>query len=183
MANTNLLYSLIGDESQVIQGRALPFDENDQVPIGYHAQSAGSFTIAIAAVDGLFGQGQAIYLEDKLLNVIYDLRQAPYVFSSEQGTFNDRFVLLYTNTFLSNTNFSSQNASFILFKSGDSINIKSDKTEMSEIVLYDMQGRVLNDFKNVNGSQFQFTAPMQQQIVVLKIITTDNYSFYKKFSN
>ena len=183
VANTNLLYSLIGDESQVIQGRALPFDENDQVPLGYHAQSAGSFTIAIAAVDGLFGQGQAIYLEDKLLNVIYDLRQAPYVFSSDQGTFNNRFALLYTNTFLSNTNFSSQNASFVLFKSGDSINIKSDKTEISEIVVYDMQGRVLNDYKNVNASEFQFTAPRQQQIVVLKIITTDNYSFYKKFLN
>ena len=33
---------------------------------------------------------QPIYLEDKELNIIYDLRQSPYSFSSAAGIFNDR---------------------------------------------------------------------------------------------
>jgi len=183
VADATILYSLIGSESQIIQGRGLPFDENDQVPLGYHAQTAGTFTIAIAAVDGLFGQGQSIYLEDKLLHITFNLRQAPYVFSTEQGTFNDRFVLRYTDTSLSNSDFSALSASFVVFKSHDVITIQSDATQIGEVVVYDVQGRIINDFKNLTTSEFQFSAPSAQQVLVLKIITKDNLSFYRKILN
>ncbi|MEI7508722.1 MAG: hypothetical protein WCJ62_04580 [Flavobacterium sp.] len=179
---SNALYSLIESDSQIIQGRALPFDDNDQVSIGYNAQTAGSYTIAIGAVDGLFQQGQSIYLEDKLLHVIYNLRLAPYVFSTAQGIFNDRFVLRYTNPSLSNSNFPEVSSSFIIFKSEDFIHIKSDISKMSEIIVYDIQGRIINDFKNLDSSEYQFAAPTEQQILVLKIITTDNFSFFRKIS-
>ena len=179
----NAIFSLIDSNSQIIQGRALPFDDNDQVAIGYNAQTAGDYTIAIAAVDGLFEQGQFIYLEDKLLHIIFNLREAPYVFSSAQGTFKDRFVLRYTNPSLSNTNFSEGSSSFVVFKLQDLIHIKSDKSMLSEVVVYDIQGRIINNYKNLNTSEYQFTAPTEQQVLVLKIITTDNLSFYKKISN
>jgi hypothetical protein len=183
VADATILYSLIGSESQIIQGRGLPFDENDQVPLGYHAPTAGSFTIAIAAVDGLFAQGQSIYLEDKLLHITFNLRQAPYVFTTDQGTFNDRFVLRYTDTSLSNSDFSALSASFVVFKSHDVITIQSDATQIGEVVVYDIQGRILNDFKNLATSEFQFSAPSAQQVLVLKIITKDNLSFYRKILN
>ena len=183
VADATILYSLIGSESQIIQGRGLPFDENDQVPLGFHAPTAGAFTIAIAAVDGLFAQGQSIYLEDKLLHIIFNLRQAPYVFSTEQGTFNDRFVLRYTDTSLSNSDFSALSSSFVVFKSHDVITIQSDATQIGEVVVYDIQGRIINDFKNLATSEFQFSAPTAQQVLVLKIITKDNLSFYRKILN
>ena len=183
VADATILYSLIGSESQIIQGRGLPFDENDQVPLGFHAPTAGAFTIAIAAVDGLFAQGQSIYLEDKLLHIIFNLRQAPYVFSTEQGTFNDRFVLRYTDTSLSNSDFSALSSSFVVFKSHDVITIQSDATQIGEVVVYDIQGRIINDFKNLATSEFQFSAPSAQQVLVLKIITKDNLSFYRKILN
>lgn len=179
----NAIFSLIDSNSQIIQGRALPFDDSDQVAIGYNAQTAGNYTIAIAAVDGLFEQGQSIYLEDKLLHIIFNLREAPYVFSSAQGTFKDRFVLRYTNPSLSNTNFSEGSSSFVVFKSQDLIHVKSDKSQLSEVVVYDIQGRIINNYKNLNTSEYQFTAPTEQQVLVLKIITIDNLSFYKKISN
>jgi hypothetical protein len=45
----------------------------------------------------LFLDDQNIYIEDKLLNVIHDIKASPYDFSSAVGTFNDRFVMLYTD--------------------------------------------------------------------------------------
>jgi len=53
------LYSLIGADSYIIQGRALPFDSNDKVPLGVNIVSAGSHTIAIRKVDGLSYRGHA----------------------------------------------------------------------------------------------------------------------------
>ncbi|MEZ4793602.1 MAG: hypothetical protein R2783_09110 [Gelidibacter sp.] len=58
--------------------------------------SDGTYQIAIAAVDGIFDtENQPIYLKDHLLNITYDLRSYPYGFSSEAGTFNNCFELVF----------------------------------------------------------------------------------------
>jgi hypothetical protein len=98
-AGTACLYSLNSGKNLVIQGRAMPFDEHDLVPLGYNSPVARTFTVGIDHLDGLF-EGQNIYLEDRLLNVIHDIKQSQYTFNSEIGTFNDRFVLRFTNTSL-----------------------------------------------------------------------------------
>ena len=182
MGTANKIYSVINNKPYIIQGKSLPFDTNDQVPLGITIASSGAYKIAINEVDGLFEQGQSIFLEDKLLNTIYDLRQAPYAFTSASGTFNDRFVLRYTSPSLANTNFSDSSSSFVIYNSEGLVNIKSDKVQISGVEVYDIQGRLLYDFKNINTSEFQFPATIEQQVLVLKIITTDNLSFYRKFS-
>ena len=47
-------YSINSDKNLVIQGRALPFVDTDEVPLGYSSTIAGDFTISIDQVDGLF---------------------------------------------------------------------------------------------------------------------------------
>src|SRR5690606_35198786 len=99
--NTNAisLYSIASEKILGIQGRALPFDHNDLVPLGYSSTVVRNFTIGIDRVDGLF-DNQDIFLEDRQLNLIHDLKHQPYVFTADVGTFNDRFVLRYTNSSL-----------------------------------------------------------------------------------
>src|SRR5699024_7498930 len=80
-----LLYSMLGIDTMAIQGRALPFSDSDTVPIGYFTKTADNVTLSIDHVDGLFLDNQAIYLEDKLLNVIHDIKSDPYVFASAAG--------------------------------------------------------------------------------------------------
>jgi GEVED domain len=142
--DSNIIYSLVDGESQVIQGRPVPFDSNDQVQLGFHAAASGNYTIAIGAVDGLFLDGQAIYLEDKLTDTIYDLRQAPYVFSSTEGTFNSRFVLRYTNTALSSNQYNlSANAAAIV--SNKQLQIKATET-ITSIQVYDISGKLVKTY-------------------------------------
>lgn len=38
---------------------------------------------------------QGIYVMDKDLNIIHDLKQKPYLFNTTVGSFNNRFVLRY----------------------------------------------------------------------------------------
>jgi hypothetical protein len=89
-------YSVNQDRNLVIQGRALPFDENDQVLLGYRTTINGEFTINIDQVDGLLTK-QAVFIEDKLTNTIFDLKKGNYTFTTVPGTFNDRFVLRYVD--------------------------------------------------------------------------------------
>jgi hypothetical protein len=89
------IYSLVGDERMVIQGRPLPFDDNDQVPLGFTIATVGTYSVAISAVDGIFDNGQDIYVEDMLLHRFHDLKVSPYSFTSTAGRFLDRFRIVY----------------------------------------------------------------------------------------
>ena len=91
-------YSLINDLVYDIQGRKLPFDKNDSVPLGLQLPTDGVYTIAINQVDGVFAnKSQKIYVEDKLNGNIHDLTQIPYEFTGVKGISNNRFVLRFTD--------------------------------------------------------------------------------------
>jgi hypothetical protein len=83
----------------------------------------------------------------------------------------------------SNSDFSDLSASFVVFKSHDFVTIQSATTQIGEVVVYDIQGRIIQDFKNLTTAEFQFSPPTAQQILVLKIVTTNNLSFYRKILN
>jgi hypothetical protein len=82
--NDLTFYSIIPEEKLTIQGRNLPFDENDQIALGYNAVVEGSFSIRIDHTDGLL-DNQKIYLIDQLTQKIHDLRAKPYQFDSAEG--------------------------------------------------------------------------------------------------
>jgi len=166
------LFSIINAEPFIIQGRPLPFNNFDLVPMGIRISDAGNHTIAINKVDGLFEQNQDIYLEDKLLNIIHDLRQAPYNFTSSEGTFNDRFVLRFTTASLSNQNFESiDNAVLVSSKDGQ-INIKSINESISEVKVYDVLGREIMKKTNIASRDLtlsNITARNQALVVKIKL--------------
>lgn len=97
--NSTTFYSIIPEQHLVIQGRPLPFDVQDQVALGFKTTTQDQFSIRLDQVDGLFEQ-QDIFIEDKLLNRIHNLKISPYIFNAPAGTFDDRFVLRFTDSAL-----------------------------------------------------------------------------------
>ena len=55
------LYSIAENEPLVIQAKALPFDEDEKVTLGFKTQQAGLFAISVDHLDGIF-QTQGIFL-------------------------------------------------------------------------------------------------------------------------
>jgi len=168
------LYSLLGEDSLIIQGRALPFDINDQVPLGIHITEAGSHTIAINKVDGLFLNDTNIYLEDKQLQLIYDLKQAPYVFTAEEGKFNNRFVLRYTNETLGNSSFTSLDNSVIVTTNSGTMAIESYLENLQEVTVFDVLGRTLLSAKNIGNNEFKtqnLASATQTLIIKIKLVS------------
>jgi hypothetical protein len=160
------LYSLINSQKQAIQGRPVPFDQNDTVPLGVFIQVSGNYTIAISAVDGLFSDAsQNIYLEDKLLNVIHDLKQAPYNFSTIAGEFNNRFVVRYTNTVLSNQNFETANGLIIV--SNEKVSLLASQN-IKSVLVFDVLGRKIYDKNDINSTEvvLEKLMPTKEAILV-----------------
>ncbi|TBX70722.1 T9SS sorting signal type C domain-containing protein [Flavobacterium silvisoli] len=150
--STVALYSLIEGETFIIQGRPLPFDNQDRVPMGINITQTGVHTIAIKKVDGIFAEETPIYLEDKELSIIHDLKQAPYVFTSEKGIFNNRFVLRYTNETLGNHDFDSLDRNVIVVAKNGEMTINSYLENLDQVTVYDILGRQLLDVKGIAGS-------------------------------
>jgi autotransporter-associated beta strand protein len=93
------LASLIGTASYTIQGRALPFDMTDVVPMSFKVTTAGDYTITIDSVDGLFSNGaQTVYLRDNTTGVLHNLSAGAYTFTSASGTFDTRFEIVYRSS-------------------------------------------------------------------------------------
>jgi hypothetical protein len=173
------LYSLIGTQKQVVQGRPVPFDENDLVPIGVKILTVGNYTISIAGVDGLFtDSSQNIYLEDTVLNVIHNLKQAPYTFSSTIGEFNSRFILKYTNTVLSNSVF--ENNSNFIISANDKVHVKSTEN-IDSVNVYDILGRTIFSMDKINNSSITLEKlrPSKEAIIVKTTLENGEVIFKK----
>ncbi|MBV7269332.1 T9SS sorting signal type C domain-containing protein [Winogradskyella luteola] len=167
-------YSLLNEKALSIQGRELPFEDTDTVPLGIVSAEAGSHTIAINTVDGLFnGQEQDIYLEDTELDIIHNLRVFPYSFHLDAGTHNDRFILRYNNSTLGIDDLEVLNG-IQIFEENNKIVVKSNFETIEAIEVYDILGRTLFSNKPINSNRFSIkTIEPSEIILFLKIKLVD----------
>jgi len=162
-------YSINANAKLTIQGRALPFTDTDEVPLGYRTVVAGNFTISIDNTDGIL-EGQRVYLEDKVTNTISDITAKDYVFTTKTGTFNDRFVLRYSNKTLGTGDFEIEDASVSVAIQNKTVTINSAVENIEKVHIYDLSGKQLYKKENVdNISWIIENLPSAQQVLVLKI--------------
>ncbi len=161
------LYSIIPAQNLVIQGRPMPFDANDQVPLGYKTQTNDTYSLRIDHLDGLF-DGQDIFIEDKLLNLIHDLKQSPYVFTSAAGTFNDRFVLRYTNNALGVSQPQLSDA-IVAMTSNGKLTIQASQP-IKHVFVYDIAGKLIRTYNpSVVRNYFEHDFNYSDGVYMLKI--------------
>lgn len=150
------IYSLLGEEKLSIQGRSLPFDNQDVIPLGIQLPHNGIYKIAINLLDGLLSdQNQPIFLEDTYTNMVYNLKDNPYSFTSNGGTFNDRFFLRFTDNSLSMDEFTNTPDITIFTPNNDYIKIVSGKNTIEKITVHDLLGRTLINRMQVNSNAFE----------------------------
>ncbi|SNS03023.1 T9SS sorting signal type C domain-containing protein, partial [Flavobacterium sp. ov086] len=172
-------YSINGDLKLVIQGRALPFVDSDIVPLGYRSAIAGDFTISIDHADGNLS-AQPIFLEDKKMGVMHDLRASNYTFTTAIGIFADRFVLRYKKT-LGVKDFEKEESNIIAFVKNKIIKITSDKEPISEVVIYDVSGKMLYDKKKIGDTELQIpNLQSGNQVLFVKVILENDHISTKK---
>ena len=146
-------YSIIPEAELTIQGRALPFDKNDQVTLGYNSEISGELSIRIDHIDGLFNT-QNIYLEDTELSVIHNLKDKPYVFNTEKGTFNNRFYMRFTDKTLGTDSFNLSKSDEVIVIVNQNVTIQSSNQLIKSIVVYDLSGRKIDSYKKVNALKY-----------------------------
>lgn len=178
--NAQNFYSLLDADIMSIQGKAIPFEVNDQIPLGMKVPTNGTYTIAIAAVDGLFANNnQKIFLEDKVLQTIHEISALPYTFTTNQGIINDRFVLRYANPALS-TNDSETNDSVSIYNASNTIKIVSTLKNIKNVSVYNVLGQNLASKITDQKEVIITSIPSSNQALVVKVILENDQVITKK---
>jgi len=166
-------YSTLGVKKLAIQGKGLPFNENDVIPLGFKSTVAGTFEIKLSNFDGIFNT-QKVYLEDKLLNVIHNLKQGNYTFATNVGTFENRFELRFTDSALQVDDQLFTEESLVIFKENQTINITSSLTPMKSVQIFDIRGSLLFSNDKVNATEYKINNLHSSQQVLLVVVESEN---------
>ena len=177
--NDVTFYSVIPEAKLTIQGRNLPFDENDQIALGYNAAVEGTYSIRIDHTDGLL-DNQKIYLIDQLTQKTHDLRAKPYEFDSEEGDFNDRFILRFNSTAktLGTETFELSNTVTVIVK--ENVTVKSTSETIKTIEVFDLLGKKIDSYKKVNASQYTLNHLNKTTAGLIVKITLENDAVISK---
>ncbi len=176
------LTSLIEGTPYAIQGRGLPFHSTDVVPLNLKVTNAGSYTIAIDRVDGLFTNSEEIYLKDNLTGVVHNLRTSAYDFSSDAGNFDTRFEIVYQMP-LSTTGKHEFNANqVVLYKDlNNSLIVNTGSEKMKSVKVFDIQGRVLLEQNNIDATQTALNINGSNEVILVQITTENGAVVTKKY--
>lgn len=163
-------YSLADTEKLVVQAR--PFTATDKVPLGFKANAARSYTISVSSANGLFNQGQAIYLLDKQQGIARNINSNPYTFSTEAGTFDDRFEIAFSTTVLGIDTAEATPNNVVIYKNNGIINIDAGTANINKVTVYDINGRMLYNRDNINNvSSTVDGLNAETQVLIVKVDT------------
>ncbi len=173
------IYTYIGDTKLAIQARP-DFTVTDVVPLGFKTLTPGTFTFSIDHVEGLFTGNQAIFIKDNLLNLTHNIKESGYTFTSEAGTFENRFEVVYVPLEVMGYDDNDGSATAVIYSQDKSITVES-ASEIKSVTIYDLWGRIIFEKDNIEDSKFTTTVHASgQQVLIAKITLTNGGETTKK---
>lgn len=139
---SDAFYTLADAQKLVIQGKG-GFDINDIVPVGTKHFEAGNFVISLVKKEGIFDNGQPIYIHDKVLGTYTNLQNGNYTFSANAGELTTRFEIVYKDMNVLAAN-EIKNEAFEVYKDGEDFVVRNNKN-IDSIELFDASGRKISE--------------------------------------
>jgi len=176
------LTSSINDEEYTIQGRPA-FDPTDVVALNFKTDADSNYTIALDHFDGVFAAGQEVYLVDSKTGTETDLKAGSYTFNATVGIDNARFSLKYQKTLKVDAPAFNEN-SVSVYKNNGALYVNSGFVAMSNIKVFDIQGRLIAEQKNLKSTTAVFNnLRAKNQVLIVKIKGENNNVVSKKIVN
>lgn len=142
-------YSKVDAHKLQIQARGT-FADVDMVPVGTKYSANGIYKISLENREGIFMNNQSVYLKDKLLNTITDLKEKDYSFTANKGTDETRFEIVYKDNVVLASD-SIMKSEFEVYKSNGNYIVKSSKP-LGKVEVYDTSGRLMMSAKTKETS-------------------------------
>jgi len=164
-----------------IQGRP-PFSIDDVIPLGYDSSILGELTISLYQTEGVLSNIN-VYLKDNLLNSIHDLTSSNYTFTTENGSFSNRFEIVFQSEALSidDHQISSDELSIIELQNGSvKFSVGNNTITIDTIEIIDLLGRTLYQLKGNSSSEIFELNNLSQTAYIAKISLSNGQTIIKR---
>ena len=141
MGGSDALYNLVENEKVAINGRS-SFNVTDIVPLGTAHFGSGSYQIGLDAKEGIFANGQNIYLKDRETGIVTNLSSGTYTFAANAGETSGRFEIIYEPQTVLVTD-SATKEDLVIFRDGQDFVLKAQSKKIDKVEVYDTNGRLI----------------------------------------
>ena len=139
-ATTETLYSTVEDKKLIIDAHG-GFDEADEFSLSANLTAGGNYTISLLQKEGIFSNGQKIYLKDNLTGSVTDLTTDKYEFTETAGLKSNRFTLQFKSSgVLGSQDLAKEELNIISV--GKEVRIKAGQN-VATVEIYDLTGKKL----------------------------------------
>lgn len=181
------LYSIIAqsDKPFAIQGKnPMSLNPDEVIPLGFSTsiEVATLYSISIAQLQGDFMTNHSIYLKDKLKNIVHNLSESDYIFTSEVGDFKQRFDIVFNRESLSvgEALLSPQSLSIIELSDGDVQFSVAENHQIKTIEIIDLQGRTIYQLKGASNLETYNLSQLSSAAYVAKVTLSNGQTINKK---
>ena len=112
-------------------------------------------------------------MKDNPNGSINNIKTAPYAFTAQAGTFNNRFEVVYPST-LSTPESTFISSSVVAYVKEAQLNIQTKGNSMKAVSVYDVRGRLLFSKSEINATDFVAQGLTTQNQVLLVQVTAEN---------
>ncbi|RFN59839.1 S8 family serine peptidase [Marixanthomonas ophiurae] len=168
-------------EQLVIQGRK-PFDIEDEVMLSFSTQieEVQTYIISIHNLEGINVSDATVYLLDTKNGNLTNLSQEDYTFSSNVGTYQNRFKILYKGTVLNTSDNVLETISVFPNPAQDIINVISPKATIQSIIMTDIRGRKVMIEQASNQNEIQVGVSSLDSAVYFMTVSTTEGTITKR---
>lgn len=148
------LYSELETGEELAINALGSFEIEASVGLSFSTQvkESQNYRISLQDVDGLNIETVAVYLIDTLSGTVTNLSEGDYTFQSEAGTYSERFKVVFQNQILATNDVALTSVSVYPNPVQNVVNIVSPKAAIVNVMVYDIQGRVVLTARNTNGT-------------------------------
>jgi hypothetical protein len=150
--------------------------------LNFKTDVSGEYSIALGNFDGVFATGQDVYLVDSKTGIDTDLKAGGYNFTAAAGVDNSRFSLKYQKTLKVIDSEFNEN-SIAVYNTNGSLFVKSNASTINTIKIFDVQGRLIAEQKNVKSNTATFSNLKANQALIVQVSSDDNKVVSKKVVN
>jgi hypothetical protein len=176
------VYFVIDNQEYIID--VVEFDINKRIPIGFKNPVPATFRMRVGEILNFAG-AEHVYVHDKISDLYFEITNSDYEISLPAGVNNTQYELTFVNSFLNDTNFSTDDLAVFQNNTIKSFTVMNPSMKsIKSIQLFDMAGKLISNIENVGAKdKYQYpTSSYSDAIYIVKLTTSDNRVYNKKIT-
>ncbi len=158
------------------------FSEDDKISLGFSSQVEASevYIISLKDLEGQALTNATVFLIDNVNGTVTNLSEGNYSFTSEAGTYPNRFTVQFQNPFLGVDDNTDLAIGLFPNPAKEFVTIASPNALINNVTIFDISGRIIENVRVNSQNTYQLNIASLESAVYFVNVTTENGQVTKR---